>query len=344
MLYAGGYADRLKARSIAMIIFAIFFVASLSMATFNEIWMLPIIIFFLRFCGQGMLSHLAMVFVGRWFSKNRGRVISIASLGFSLSEALLPILFVLLMSLIGWRNSWFLVAALIFFLSLLLSFLLRKERKSLLASDLSQLEGSGNPGMQGIHWTRIKMIKNWVFWAALPALLVQPIFSTTFFFQQVLYAETKNWTLESYVALIPIYTLASLMGLVLGGIIVDKYGTKRLLPFYLLPMATGFMISSYCKTLFEAAIAFMCVGLMQGLGAVVAGTFWPEFYGTKHLGSVRSVATSIMVFASALGPLSSGIFLDSGYGLETQYAMYSVLTFLSALGMLFVSRVSLTKV
>jgi hypothetical protein len=76
---------------------------------------------------------------------------------------------------------------------------------------------------------------------------------------------------------------------------------------------------------------------MQGLGATVQGAFWPEFFGTKHLGSVRSVAMSLMVFASALGPMTSGYLIDTGFNLEKQYVVMAFITLLSCGGMLSVS-------
>ena len=106
MLIVGGVADNYRARPLTLTIMALFMLSSLLMATVSSIWLLPIIIFGLRFCGQGMLSHLAMVFAGRWFSKNRGRTIGIASLGLSISEAFFPYLFVFITGIIGWRGSW----------------------------------------------------------------------------------------------------------------------------------------------------------------------------------------------------------------------------------------------
>jgi MFS family permease len=176
-----------------------------------------------------------------------------------------------------------------------------------------------------------------VFWLALPALLVQPIFSTTFFFQQVYFTEIKGWALEHFVALIPIYTTTGLIGLFVGSLIIDKFRTPIILPIYLLPMAIGFLISSYTTTLIGAGVCFAFLGLMQGLGATVSGAFWPEFFGTKHLGSVRSVAMSLMVFATALGPLISGILIDKGFGLESQYLIMAGITLIACAGMLCVS-------
>ena len=75
----------------------------------------------------------------------------------------------------------------------------------------------------------------------------------------------------------------------------------------------------------------------QGCRNRISGAFWPEYFGTKFLGSVRSVATSLMVFASALGPLISGYLIDSGFDLPNQYLAMAFLTVLASIGMLFVS-------
>ncbi|MFC1231392.1 hypothetical protein [Streptomyces sp. Sce081] len=38
------------------------------------------------------------------------------------------------------------------------------------------------------------------------------------------------------------------------------------------------------------------------------GTVWPEVYGTRHLGAVRSPVVAVLVFASALGPGAGACF------------------------------------
>jgi hypothetical protein len=45
---------------------------------------------------------------------------------------------------------------------------------------------------------------------------------------------------------------------------------------------------------------------------------WAELYGTKHLGSIRSLSMAAMVFSSALGPGLTGAFIDFGIDFEAQ--------------------------
>jgi hypothetical protein len=47
--------------------------------------------------------------------------------------------------------------------------------------------------------------------------------------------------------------------------------------------------------------------------------FWAEFYGTAHIGSIKSMATAVMVLGSAIGPGLTGVLIDFGVGIETQF-------------------------
>ncbi|WOS65298.1 hypothetical protein [Sinorhizobium fredii] len=58
-------------------------------------------IYLLRLFGQGMMSHNAMTAMGRWFSAQRERAVSLGSLGNQAGEALFPLAFVVVAPLVG---------------------------------------------------------------------------------------------------------------------------------------------------------------------------------------------------------------------------------------------------
>ena len=62
----------------------------LTMANTGSVAGLIVTIFLLRLMGQGMSTHLAHVAMSRWFSRYRGRALSVANLGYSLGESFLP--------------------------------------------------------------------------------------------------------------------------------------------------------------------------------------------------------------------------------------------------------------
>jgi MFS family permease len=58
--------------------------------------------------------------------------------------------------------------------------------------------------------------------------------------------------------------------------------------------------------------------------------FWAEFFGTKHLGSIKALATSVMVFGSAIGPGMTGFVIDRGIDFPQQMQWIAVYFLASA--------------
>lgn len=57
----------------------------------------------LRLGGQGLLSHISLSTMSRYFSKDRGKALSISSLGYSVGEMIFPILIATVIGAFGWR-------------------------------------------------------------------------------------------------------------------------------------------------------------------------------------------------------------------------------------------------
>ena len=306
MLCFGGYVDKYKITLNIKIVIISLSLVCFTMTFVSLVWLLPLIIFGLRFFGQGMLIHIPAVAIGKWYGKNKGKALSLSIMGFSIGEAIFPVIFVSLFMLIGWRNSWLVGTVILLFILPIIIKLLSNER----VPNSKQENLSDQVGMGSKHWKRRDVLKNWVFWAVIIPFLIPPIFSTAFFFNMVHLTEVKNWSLITFTSLFPFYTGMSIITTLASGWMLDKFGVEKILPFYLIPMATGLLIFSYSNAYLTAAIGFSFLGMTQGLAMTIGGTFWPTYYGTKNLGSVRSLSTSTMVFGTAIGPAVVGKLLD----------------------------------
>jgi len=324
MLWAGTWADQMRVRQLGVIFLALISVTCLIMALNPWAALLPLIIFGLRFTGQGMLSHIAVVAMGRWFSANRGKAVAIAATGYMIGESLMPMIFVALTGVVGWRISWGIAALLPLVAIPLLWRFLRQER-----SPQSEDETDETTGMLGRHWTRSMALKHWLFWLVAPAYLCPSVFGTALFFQQVHLTETKGWAHVDFVALVPFYVITATISGYAAGWLIDRFGTARVLCVVLLPMALAFLIFSKGETLAAALIGFLTLGITSGIFGALSGTFWPEFYGTKHLGAIRSVAVALMVFGSAIGPGITGYLIDYGIIFEDQMVGIAVVIMIS---------------
>ena len=84
------------------------------LANTNTLFLLFLSLLGLRFFGQGLLGHVAITAMACWFSKKRGKAISFAALGYSLGEAVLPILVAFFFTLLTWREIWFVCNSVLF--------------------------------------------------------------------------------------------------------------------------------------------------------------------------------------------------------------------------------------
>ncbi|RUS59790.1 MFS transporter [Pseudorhodobacter sp. E13] len=313
MVFAGGLADRFRVRVLGVAVVGLLGLACLAMA-FNP-WAaaLPLVIFALRFTGQGMTSHVAVVAMVRWFVAARGRALAVATMGFMTAEALMPLTFVWLKQHIDWHLLW-VGAALFCFLCLpILHRLLRLER-----TPQSSAESNATLGMNGRHWTRAEALRHPLFWSLTPALLFFPAFGTAFWFHQVHFAEIKGWDHLALVAVFPLGTLTFGLFTLVYGWAIDRFGAARLLPIYLLPLILAFSLHAFAPSLGWAAAGVILMGMAGGGQSTIPNAVWAEFYGTRHLGAIKSAVAAVMVLGSAIGPGLSGALIDAGIGYETQ--------------------------
>ncbi len=314
MIWAGGLTDIFRVRVLGPAVLAGLALATVAMAMNTWLVLLPVVVFLLRLFGQGMSTHLALVAMARWFTATRGKALAIASVGFSVGEALLPVTFVAAMALLDWRWLWVIAAGVTLLGIPILLRLLRQERTpQSLSSEYSAT------GMNGRHWTRREAIFHPLFWFMAPALLGPSAFITAFFFHQVHLADTKDWRHIELVALFPIFTSVSLLSMFAAGWALDKWGTARIMPFYQLPMAVGFGIVGLTSSIGGATLALMFLALTVGANSTLPSAFWAEFYGTRHIGAIKAMATAVMVLGSAIGPGLTGVLIDLGMPLDIQF-------------------------
>ncbi|MEM6465979.1 MAG: MFS transporter [Pseudomonadota bacterium] len=313
MLWAGGLADRIPPQRLGATIMVMLAVVCLCMALVPLAALLPLVIFGLRFCGQGMLSHIAIVSLGKWFARQRGRANSVISMGFLLGEACLPFLVVLLIGSIGWRSVWGLAAMVAVGCAVLLPILLRTTR-----TPSHPAEASTGEGLFGRHWTRAGALKHWLFWVTSIGLFAPPVFGTAYFFHQVHLVDVKGWDLQTYTAFMPAFTLASLACMILAGGFVDRKGSAPLMRFCLLPFSLALVLLANIDSLWVVPVGLALYGATQGMMITLSAALWPEIYGTEHLGKIRALASAMMVLGSAVGPGVTGALIDQGIGFESQ--------------------------
>ncbi len=308
MFWAGALTDHFRARTLAWFVMPGLALTCVAMGANRSIMGLLLIVFFLRFLGQGMIFQLAMVSMARWFAGRRGLALSITAMGFWLGQAAIPVLFAALLLIFNWHHLWYASAVFLMICFPLVLWLLNQER-----TPQSVTEETQSVGIDGRHWTRVEVVRSRFFWMLLPLLLGPPAWGTALFFQQVHIADVKGWPLVEYLALIPVMTLVSVIVTLITGALIDRFGSGRLLQVFPLTWVLGFLMLGFADSLSFAFAAFVVFGMATGMQASLITAFWAEYFGTRHIGAIKATSASIMVFGSAIGPGISGALIDLGY-------------------------------
>ncbi|MEM7777234.1 MAG: MFS transporter [Pseudomonadota bacterium] len=290
--------------------------------------------FLLRIAGQGMMSHVSLTAMTRAFDAHRGRALGLTALGFPLGQILLPAAAVALSGAVGWRQVWWLSAAALVMLGLpaLLALLRRSAAPGdPVAPSVSQPSAPhrkpATPSRPDYAWTRREVVRHALFWLLQPALLAPAFIFTAIFFHQAHLVETKGWTMSFWALLYTPFATATVVASLATGWAIDRFGARAVLPFLLLPMAISLVLLATGTSGLMAGIALVCFGGTSGAMQPIVGAILAELYGTRHLGAIRALQASAMVFSSALGPGVMGILMDAGITMDAQIwvmALYSV--------------------
>jgi MFS family permease len=81
----------------------------------------------------------------------------------------------------------------------------------------------------------------------------------------------------------------------------------------LIPYLVGVLFLSFGENRLIYPMSLLFLAMSNGAGSTIKNALFAEVYGTEIIGAVRSMFTTIMVFSTALGPLSFGLLLDAGW-------------------------------
>ena len=322
LIWAGGLVDRIGPRLLSMVCMVALAMTTIVMSRVDNIIVLGLALFGLRFFGQGMMPQIAITTLSRRFVKFRGRALSLAEMGMPTGEAVLPYLLTISIMTFGWRQVWLGVG-----MVLLLIFL---PMIALLLGKVPQRKGDhtsipDEKPLTGKAWTRGRALKDPLFYLSIPAIVIPGAIGTMFIFHQAYLTQSKGWDTSLFTALFPIHALGIIAGAIGAGAMLDRIGAWRILPFALLPLGGGLLILAFSNSVWVIWVFFITFGLSAGMMAPIAGALWVEIYGTANLGKLRALAIAATVLASAAGPGLAGILIDNGFNLDRQALVYALL-------------------
>ncbi len=311
-----------------LLAFSCFFFSKISSIVF-----LFIAVFLMRFSGQGLMSHTATTTISRFFTKSRGKALSIGWFGLSTAEFILPVLIVYLLTLTAWQNIWLSISVFIIFFLPFISFALIKN----LNFDSREDVNDQNFVEKEIkNWTRVEVLKDYRFYIVCLNMLAMPWIATGVFVYQSYITESKEWgefvIAQSFMA----YSVLSVITLLGSGFLIDKFTSRKLLIFMNIPLLISMLVLFYLDISISAFIFLGLIGISNGLANVLGSSTWAEIYGVKYIGSIKALTTALMVFSTAFGTALFGLLIDKGFTIEQIAVISFVYIFLSLIALFMV--------
>lgn len=267
--------------------------------------------FFCRFLGQGSLTFLPALVLPDWFVKKRGMAFSLMSIGGVAASTGVPILNAGLLGVWDWRNVWRLWGVLLWvvFLPAVYFFLFDKPRKLGLLPDNEQADGrsASEAALVEKSFTPAEALRTFAFWGMTFCQMVIPLVGTGITFHIVSIFQSKGMTAPDAALILSVFSLVSFPVTLIAGRFMDNAKQHHVAALIAL-LELAALVSLLLAGSMPPALLFVVLhGSAQGIQSVNNGIVWSNYFGTRHLGTIRGFSMMGTVISSAIGPLPFGI-------------------------------------
>jgi len=204
--------------------------------------------------------------------------------------------------------TWWAAAGFLAFVALpIIVLLMRVER--IPRGDAAHAASKQESGRQ---WSRSELLRDPLFWLVCVGVMGPPFIGTSIFFHQDYLITLNGWDAQIYYNAFIVMALTTVLCSLATGFAIDRWSAVQMLPLFMVPLGAGcFVLGSFSS---EATIFvfMMLLGMSYGITSTLYGALWPEVWGTRNLGAIRSVVVAMMVFLTAAGPGATGVLIDLG--------------------------------
>ena len=315
--FVGRLVDRFGARVLLPLIATGLGSACLYMSRVESLTELYLGFGFVRSLGQGALSLVSVWLIGEWFERRRGIATALAGMGGGFSVMTIPLLNNWLITRFGWGTAWVSLAIAVWVVLVLPSIILVRNRPE----DLGLLPDGIEPDEQlpDTHraftptkhsWTVQEVLRDATFWKLLSFPATAGLVGTGLIFHQVALLGSHGLTATMALGMMSVQALFATLMILPAGWATDRVESRYLLIAGLSALSAAVALAIIMPSIWLAIPYAMLLGLNGSIARSTANVVWINYYGRSFQGSVRGVAWSVMILASAVGPLPLALSID----------------------------------
>ena len=343
----GRVLDRYGSGPVVAASSAVVGLCSVGLATVSQAWTFYTLYVPARMFFASPLELGTSLAVSNWFIRRRSFALMLLSIGQGTGLALMPLAAQFLIGGWGWRTAWVTLGTYTLAIGVLpaLVFMTRRPEDMGLEPDPpghpnrdnSIGENSDEPvnpagtGHQEINFTVGEAVRTPTFW-------ILAVFSVAGFMVQsgVSLHQVPHFTGQGLASSRAVFTASSFaLSQVIGGLIWSGF-TWRIPVRYVLAAAgltagVGAIGTGYSSTLQWGVAAAVALGVGVGGLHLLLRLAWADYYGRRHLGSIRGVAQSAQIGGQVLGPILAGFLFDLTRSYRLPFTLFTGLIWATSL-------------
>jgi MFS family permease len=301
---------------------------------------------FITIGGVFMCHMVVSVTVARWFVRQRGRAIAIASLGQGLSKVCIPVVTATLFVWVGWRWTWsiFGVVTLILIVIPAVIFMRRSPEEMGLKPDGGEepLMGSTPPTNERDEKTRRRLTADETVWTWREVIRTKTFWLICFIYGMAnvgiaglnlhVFAFVTDIGFPTIVAAtaLSIIALTQLGSTLIWGVIGERIEIRRSSMVMFLIQAFGLALAIATVQVLPVYVGFFFYGIGLGGSWVLQELIWATYFGRVSLGTVRGLGILVTHAFGAAGAPFFGFVHDVTGSYDSSFIAFAVALVLAA--------------
>lgn len=245
------------------------------------------------------------------FVVNRGKALALVLSGTGIAAFIVPGLTLFLIEQGGWRNTYFVMAALSFVLAAPVTFLLFRcmldpSRRGDGPAPLLSLTAPP-PGAQ-----LREALRSSVFFKLTGAILLFTLAGSALTANAYPILRAQSFDPATAAQLAGLLGIGSIIGRLCGGVLLDHFDAKKVAAIsVLLPVVPVLGFLAYPGSYLVGSLGWLVIGLAAGTEVDAVAYLVARHFGMRSFGTIFGTISGLTLFASGLAPLSANFVFDA---------------------------------
>ena len=306
----GAMADRWGTARTLLLGTVLLGVGTLLNYQISAVWQLYLFYGFLMGAGKAAFHTPLLAHIARSFDRGRGLAVGLVFAGTGMGLFVMAPLSRFLISQVGWRATFVILALALFILSLPAVWVFREKPGQALEAGDGKTEGAveasraDRPEVETFHW------RNRSFWTICGLHYFDCICHSVALVHVVAYATDRRISPEQAAAVLGVVGLSAIAGRVVIPAVTDRIGARKGLLLTLLIQTGMIPFLMVSKTMVMFYIFAVIFGFGWGGNSPMYPLLTREYFGTKRLGFIYGGTVVAASLGMAAGAYMGGLLFD----------------------------------